>query len=349
MPRNVSSSRTIFPASRCSSDYTSFLMFKSRPVGSTSNLKKGLSGMMKKAEDEHDAERSPFDWSKSSILLKYMARDSLQAIVKEPEVSLRRSSNASPVINDRDFKRKSLSDSASASFSELRSANVAAHEEGHDSARERVIATLSLYRDICHELGQEKSRGRRKESIFIRRVDYHAAKEVKRRAGYVHGTRQFIGHVPGVEVGDKFRYRMELAIVGLHRPLQSGIDCMGRHPDILATSVVASWDYADDLTNPEELVYLGQGGGIPSRNKKAEDQKLTHGNLALANSMKRNKPVRVIRKDWNGTFTYDGLYKVDQFRKVSRFNGKMVFEFTMKRLPGQPEILQKMKEHELSG
>ncbi|KAF8026391.1 hypothetical protein BT93_F3007 [Corymbia citriodora subsp. variegata] len=299
---------------------------------------------MENAEEKHDAQRmeeeefihdgspdatsvkgsvnaqgqSHFDWSKSSILLKIMARDSHQA---------------SP-----------------SSFSELGSANVA-RNDGHDSAREKVIATLTLFRDICREVEREKSKGR-EESVFIRRIDFHAAKEVKRRGRYVHGTRQFIGEVPGVEVGDKFRYRMELTIVGLHRHLRSGIDYMGTHPDMLATSVVASWDYADDLTNPEELVYLGQGGGIPNRDKKDEDQKLTHGNLALANSMKRNKPVRVIRKDWNGIFTYDGLYKVDRFQKVPRFNGKMVFEFTMKRLPGQPEILQKkkkMKEHESSG
>ncbi|KAL3730372.1 hypothetical protein ACJRO7_027393 [Eucalyptus globulus] len=249
---------------------------------------------------------SPFDWSKSSNLLENMARGSRQTPMKEAKNVTR---------NGR-----------------------------RDSAREKVISTIRLYREICHQLEREKPRAR-EEGRCIRRIDFLAAKEVKRRAGYVHGGRQFIGEVPGVEVGQKFRYRMELAIVGLHRPLRAGIDCMGTRPDTLATSVVASWDYADDLTNPDELIYLGQGGRMSGRDKEyAEDQKLTQGNLALANSMKRNQPVRVIRKDWDGSFIYDGLYVVDRFQKTSRVKGKMVFEFTMKRLPGQPEIHQKKRK-----
>ncbi|XP_030457723.2 histone-lysine N-methyltransferase, H3 lysine-9 specific SUVH6-like [Syzygium oleosum] len=223
-------------------------------------------------------------------------------------------------------------------------ANVS-HNDRHDSARERVIATLELFRDICHKLFREKSEAS-KESATIRRIDLHAAKEVKKKMGYVHGAKRFIGDVPGVEAGDKFHYRIELAVVGLHRPPRGGIDYMGPHPEILATSVVASRDYADDLRNPDELVYLGQGG-MPGRDKKAEDQKLTRGNLALANSMKRNKPVRVIRKDRDHTFTYDGLYAVDRCREIRRATGKTVFEFVMKRLPGQPETLQEKKKMEV--
>ncbi|XP_010034241.1 histone-lysine N-methyltransferase, H3 lysine-9 specific SUVH6 [Eucalyptus grandis] len=368
MPRNVYSLRTIFPASRCSSSYTYILRYQSHSVGSTSKLKQDHSRMMEHVEDKNETEsikegefisdkppnasvknsmnadgvilqgQSPFDWSKSNILIKNMTEDSCQIIIKEAEKRVQCS--RVPYHEGKGFKRKCLGRSdieiAKSSFSELRSANVTRNDR-HDLARERVIATLRLYRDICHELDREKSKAH-KDSTCIRRIDFHAAKEVKKRAGYVHGAWQFLGDVPGVEVGDKFHYRMELAIVGLHRPPQSGIDYMGPHPNILATSVVASWDYADDLTNSDELVYLGQGGGMPSRNKKAEDQKLTRGNLALVNSMKRNKPVRVIRKDWDDNFTYDGLYVVDRLRKVSRANGKMVFEFIMKRLPGQAEI-----------
>ncbi|XP_030455127.1 uncharacterized protein LOC115676370 [Syzygium oleosum] len=291
-----------------------------------------------------------------------------QIIIKEAEKSVQCPPGASPTMKDRGSKRKSLdrcnirnyleestpnsskslrivpkSDigRASPSFSELRNANFTSNDR-HDLARERVIATLRLYRDICQEFSREKSKAG-KESACIRRIDFHAAKEVKKRGGYVHGAMQFIGDVPGVKVGDKFYYRMELAVVGLHRPPQSGIDYMGRHPNILATSVVASWDYTDNLSTPDELVYLGQGG-MPGHNKKAEDQKLTRGNLALANSMKRNKPVRVIRRDRDHTFTYDGLYTVAKYQKLRRANRQMVFQFMMKRIRGQPEIDQKKKK-----
>ncbi|KAF8026392.1 hypothetical protein BT93_F3008 [Corymbia citriodora subsp. variegata] len=298
-----------------------------------------------------------------------------QVIIKEVKKSIQCSLGASPIMKDKGSKRKSFhrcdiwkcleestldsSESlhavpksdigrANPSFSELRNVNVTCNDI-HDSARKRVITTLRLYRDVCRELSREKSKAGNK-STCIRRIDFHAAKEIKKRVGYVHGAMQFIGDVPGVKVGDKFYYRMELAVVGLHRPPQNGIDYMGPHPNILATSVVASWDYADDLTNPEELVYLGQGG-MPSHDKKAEDQKLSRGNLALLNSMKRNEPVRVIRKDRDNTFTYDGLYLVDRCRKIRKANRQMVFEFLMKRLPGQPETHQKkkMKVLELSG
>ncbi|KAK3408415.1 hypothetical protein EUGRSUZ_J00659 [Eucalyptus grandis] len=279
-----------------------------------------------------------------------------QITIKEAKKIVQCSPGASPVLKNKGSKRKSLdrcyignyleestpddSGIARPPCSELRNANVTRNDR-HDSARKRVIATLRLYRDICRKLSWDKSKAGKK-SMCIKRIDFHAAKEIKKRVGYVHGAMQFIGDVPGVEVGDKFHYRMELAVVGLHRPPQNGIDYIGPHPDILATSVVASWDYADDLTHPEELVYLGQGG-MPAHDKKAEDQKLTRGNLALMNSMKRNKPVRVIRKDKDDTLTYDGLYVVDKCSKIRRANRQMVFEFLMKRLPGQPEILRKKK------
>ncbi|XP_048140433.1 histone-lysine N-methyltransferase, H3 lysine-9 specific SUVH6-like [Rhodamnia argentea] len=288
-------------------------------------------------------------------------------MIKEAKKSVQCPPGASPIMKDQGCKRKSLdkrsikkslegsapdsSESlqvgprsdigrASTSFSELRNANVMRNNM-HNLARDKMTEALRLYRDICRKLSLEKSKAGKK-STCIRRIDFHAAKEVKKRVGYVHGAKQFIGAVPGVEVGDKFHYRMELAVVGLHRPPQNGIDYMGSHPDILATSVVASWDYTDNLSNPDELVYLGQGG-MPGRDKEAEDQKLTRGNLALVNSMKRNKPVRVIRKDRDHTFTYDGLYVVNSYRKLHRENRQMVFKFLMKRLPDQPEIGRKKK------
>ncbi|XP_030477538.1 histone-lysine N-methyltransferase, H3 lysine-9 specific SUVH6-like [Syzygium oleosum] len=307
MPRNKSSVRSIFPASRSSSSFTCILRYRSC---SECGRHYPLPSLAEHQQADHSGNeencvsqgQSHFDWSKSSDLLRIMKTDPHPGNRPLPSRDL------PPGCGNANFTR----------------------DDGPHSEREKVITTLTLYRDICRLLEREKLQAG-KESRCIRRVDFHAAKEVKKRVGYVHGHRQFIGEVPGVEVGDKFYYRMELAVVGLHRPPQNGIDYMGPHPDILATSVVASWDYADDLTDPNELVYLGEGG-MPSHVNEAEDQKLTRGNLALANSMKRSKPVRVIRKDWDDTFKYDGLYVVDRYRKSSRANRKMVFEFVMKKV-----------------
>ena len=105
-----------------------------------------------------------------------------------------------------------------------------------------------------------------------------------------------MGAVPGVEVGDQFHYRIELCIVGLHRQGQAGIDFLKEENVIVATSVVASGGYEDDLDSGDVLIYTGQGGNNYSGNKKqTEDQKLERGNLALKNSINWKIPVRVLR------------------------------------------------------
>ncbi|KAL3730371.1 hypothetical protein ACJRO7_027392 [Eucalyptus globulus] len=370
----------------------------------TANLKQDHSGMMVNVEDKNETEsieegefvpnkfpnalvkssmnardimchgnekncalqgQSPFDGSKSSILMKNMTRD------PRPEKCLLTCRDFPPGCGSharvKDLMEVFIPDkSCDSSIKNLATAHVYKWRRNKDHAdgqgvgakeagsQSQLKVQTSSMRTINKEcLRKEYSLynhcnnvngSNRDTQITIKEAEkiVQCSPEIKKRVGYVHGAMQFIGDVPGVEVGDKFYYRMELAVVGLHRPPQNGIDYMGPHPDILATSVVASWDYPDDLTHPEELVYLGQGG-MPGHDKKAEDQKLTRGNLALMNSMKRNRPVRVIRKDKNDTLTYDGLYVVDKCRKIRRANRQMVFEFLMKRLPGQPEILQKKK------
>ena len=158
-----------------------------------------------------------------------------------------------------------------------------------------------------------------------------------------------VGSVPGVEVGDEFLYRVQLALVGLHRPFQGGIDST-RHEKTgvrIAISVVASGGYPDELSsNSGELVYTGSG------KKDNGDQKLEHGNLALKNCIDMKTPVRVIHgfKDQNreelgshsrarevSTFTYDGLYHVvDCWREGSP--GSKVFKYKLQRIPGQPQL-----------
>ncbi|KAL7181359.1 hypothetical protein ACSBR1_040277 [Camellia fascicularis] len=167
--------------------------------------------------------------------------------------------------------------------------------------------------------------------------------------------KQIIGSVPGVDVGDEFQYWVELALVGIHRLYQAGIDYMKHGGMIIATSIVALGGYADDLDNPDVLIYFGHGGNITGRDKQQpEDQKLERGNLALKNSISAKNPVRVIRGSKETklstldarakivlTYTYDGLYTVERYTHDIGPHGKLVFKFELKRIPGQPELAWK--------
>ncbi|KAK9198300.1 hypothetical protein WN944_013484 [Citrus x changshan-huyou] len=86
-------------------------------------------------------------------------------------------------------------------------------------------------------------------------------------------------------------------MIGLHLQIQGGIDYVKHKGKILATSIVASGGYDDNLDNSDVLIYTGQGGNVMNGGKEPEDQKLERGNLALANSIHEQNPVRVISGD----------------------------------------------------
>ncbi|KAL3499725.1 hypothetical protein ACH5RR_038818 [Cinchona calisaya] len=227
-------------------------------------------------------------------------------------------------------------------------------------ARNRVRETLRLFQALCRKLlqGEESRSGEDtmlKQSEKIKRIDLQAAKIIKEKGKEVNTGKQYLGAVPGVEVGDEFQYRVELAIVGIHRLYQAGIDSMKHNGVPVATSIVASGAYDDDMENPDVLIYSGQGGNIVGKDKQPEDQKLEKGNLALWNSISKKTPVRVIRGfketkvsdslDSRGkvvtSYIYDGLYTVEKCREETGTHGKLVFMFELKRIPGQPELAWK--------
>ncbi|GAY68846.1 hypothetical protein CUMW_267350 [Citrus unshiu] len=187
-------------------------------------------------------------------------------------------------------------------------------------------------RKLLHE---EEAKPSRQNSH--KRVDYLAARILKDKKKYILtttslSTKKVIGSVPGVEVGDEFQYRVELNMIGLHLQIQGGIDYVKRKGKNIATSIVASRGYDDNLDNSdienaeivEEERRLWQlqkrkkneekskalrsccthqfpnitlGGNVMNGGKEPEDQKLERGNLALANSIHEQNPVRVIRGD----------------------------------------------------
>lgn len=217
-------------------------------------------------------------------------------------------------------------------------------------ARNKVKNVLRHFQSLCRKLLQTEE-AKSKESSKIKRVDLTAAQIIKRNIGWVNSGQPIIGTVPGVEVGDEFRYRVELAIVGLHRPFQGGIDATKKAGISVATSIVASGGHNDDMDSSDVLIYSGSGGNPAGPDKPREDQRLERGNLALKNSIDTKTPVRVIhgskemkpgsshdaRPKLVSTFTYAGIYLVERYWQEDP-DGYSVFKFQLRRMPGQPEL-----------
>ncbi|XP_043715340.1 histone-lysine N-methyltransferase, H3 lysine-9 specific SUVH5-like [Telopea speciosissima] len=233
--------------------------------------------------------------------------------------------------------------------------------------REKVKETLHMFQEIykqfLHEERENKKDGRPMKPIYLL-----AANRLKKENKWVNAGKPIFGSVPGVEVGDEFHFRVELAIVGLHRTFQSGIDYTKVDGKILTISIVATGRYdADELDKSDVLVYSGEGGRPMGGHKQTEDQKLERGNLSLKNSMDAGSVVRVIRgfKQGKGPhyldtknksfskYIYDGLYFVEKYWQDMGLYGASVFKFQLRRIPGQPKLgwtelnkLKRSKEYE---
>ncbi|XP_052166308.1 uncharacterized protein LOC127783083 [Oryza glaberrima] len=213
------------------------------------------------------------------------------------------------------------------------------HGSGNADDRRKTMMLCRRFQFIHRALVHAAKQG----SLKVLRADLEADKIVRKLPGFIKPG-PIVGNVRGVEVGDEFLYRVELALVGLHRPYQGGIDTTDHNGVLVAISIVASGGYPDRLSSSGELIYTGSGGQ-PAGKKKGEDQKLERGNLALKNCIKTKTPVRVIHgfKGQNGkddsysrakqisAFTYDGLYRVVDYWREG-LKGSMVFKYRLQRI-----------------
>ncbi|KAL5227401.1 hypothetical protein ABZP36_015666 [Zizania latifolia] len=166
---------------------------------------------------------------------------------------------------------------------------------------------------------------------------------------------KIIGHLPGIDVGDQFYSRAEMVVLGIHSHWLNGIDYMGmkyqgkeEYANLtfpLATCIVMSGIYEDDLDKADEIIYTGQGGNdLLGNHRQIGSQQLQRGNLALKNSKDNDNPIRVIRghvskNSYTGkVYTYDGLYKVVDDWVQNGVQGHVVFKYKLKRLEGQPSL-----------
>ncbi|XP_066323973.1 uncharacterized protein [Miscanthus floridulus] len=122
-------------------------------------------------------------------------------------------------------------------------------------ARSRFKKLCRMFEFVCRTLVQIME-----QRSLKMRIDFLAAQVMKKLPGFTkHGP--IVGQVPGVEVGDEFLYRSQLAIAGLHSRPRGGIATTTyRNGMLIAISIVASGGYPDELGCSGELIYTGSGG-----------------------------------------------------------------------------------------
>ncbi|XP_016487039.2 histone-lysine N-methyltransferase, H3 lysine-9 specific SUVH5-like [Nicotiana tabacum] len=208
-----------------------------------------------------------------------------------------------------------------------------------NEVREALKLFDDLYSKLLREDKAEKREGQPKRNIII-----EAAVSLKKQNKWVNCEWTF-GHVPGVEIGDQFRFRAELVVIGLHRHYIKGIDYVNINGKDVATAVVDSGRYDNEAISSQTFIYVGQGGNPKVSASKVEDQKLEGGNLALKNSMDLGYPVRVIGsrqrvKDQKSDirYIYEGLYTVTKCSQERGPTGKFIFKFELKRNSAQSKL-----------
>ncbi|XXG41775.1 hypothetical protein AAC387_Pa01g2173 [Persea americana] len=197
------------------------------------------------------------------------------------------------------------------------------------------------------------------------RADLKSAKAMMDRGMWLNRDKRIVGHVPGIDVGDHFFFRIEMCVVGLHGTPQAGIDYVpasrtsSREP--IATSIIVSGGYEDDEDGGDVIIYTGQGGKERHFQRHSVHQKLQGGNLALERSLHYGIEIRVIRGfKWDGSptgkiYVYDGLYRVIKYWLDVGKSGFGVYKYKLVRIAGQPDMgsvvinfAQKLKNDPLS-
>ncbi|KAK7407769.1 hypothetical protein VNO78_09835 [Psophocarpus tetragonolobus] len=176
------------------------------------------------------------------------------------------------------------------------------------------------------------------------------ASAVMRSCGlWLNRDKRIVGAIPGVCIGDVFLYRMELCVVGLHGQPQAGIDylpaSMSSNGEPIATSVIVSGGYEDDVDEGDVIIYSGHGGQ-DKHSKQVFHQKLEGGNLAMERSMHYGIEVRVIRGvRYEGAasatgklYVYDGLYRILECWFDVGKSGFGVYKYKLCRIDGQAKM-----------
>ncbi|XP_058724116.1 histone-lysine N-methyltransferase family member SUVH9-like [Vicia villosa] len=212
--------------------------------------------------------------------------------------------------------------------------------------RDMVRRTRMVYDSLrVSALIKEEKRG----DVRRLRSDLKASALMRTRDLWLNRDKRIVGPIPGIFIGDVFLYRMELVVIGLHGQSQAGIDylpgSMSSNGEPLATSVIVSGGYEDDVDKGDVIIYSGHGGQDKNL-RQVFHQKLEGGNLAMERSMHYGIEVRVIRgvrvegsSSASGkVYVYDGLYRIVEYWFDVGKSGFGVYKFKLWRIAGQAKM-----------
>ncbi|KAL3694767.1 hypothetical protein R1sor_008418 [Riccia sorocarpa] len=230
-------------------------------------------------------------------------------------------------------------------------------------ARAKVATILNQFFYLEQHFRAKNEQGQggasEKGGRWKKRPDLQAGYYLKVRGCCLHQAASIPGGIDGVGIGQVFRYREELRLLGIHRAQQAGIDYISAsqsefrdsegNPLSVAVSIVSAGGYKDNRDDGKRtLIYTGQGGGYSNKTggiKKGSngDQELVRGNLALVNSCLLRVPVRVTRgmvgkENAKKFYVYDGLYDVMEYFEETGASGYKVWKFKLIKQAAQPDI-----------
>ena len=142
------------------------------------------------------------------------------------------------------------------------------------------------------------------------------------------------GHVGTAQPGDLFHSRLELSLLGQHRPRRAGVCGTARTG---AESIILAEQYEDDEYHDDYFWYAGHGGRDAKTGRQVANQLPDARNQSLLRSEETGCPVRVFRRiapggEWQ--FRYEGLWQVVTHTLGPGRAGFQVYRFRLE--PWQP-------------
>ncbi|GJN02180.1 hypothetical protein PR202_ga19504 [Eleusine coracana subsp. coracana] len=213
---------------------------------------------------------------------------------------------------------------------------------GSAVARESTMRSLQDFRLIYREI-LDKGRKLREAAVSYLASDLQAYRIFRERFSLECDDKKYVGSVPGIHVGDIFHLRVELCVVGLHRPHRVGVDYIKNDDGTCVAISIVSYAQPSDVKNLDVLVY--SGSVAVTSNQKIDGAP----NLALKKSMDTKTPVRVVhgftthfkanfRQKKSSTYVYGGLYLVEKYWREKESEDRYVYMFRLRRMEGQKHI-----------